>query len=156
MRRLALPDASELVSILRTTATTSQRAYTLYSLRVPDLSAGATVMVQAQFEVLHELDAKVMLSTAMIRTPSKRVFIGHEPDWSDAEFVYPGVPATRELLAGVRREVYNASGSVTIDAASAGVAFFSLVAWVATDGAPEGSPFVIERGRGGLAALVFE
>ncbi|HVK08518.1 MAG TPA: hypothetical protein VM597_07045 [Gemmataceae bacterium] len=139
----------ELVAAITPVRKAPYRYTTLYSLKLPALRAGDVVQAHAQFEVTNDLGVPVMVAHGMLVHP-KRTVVAHAaspPGTFVAE--YAGENVTPDMHHGFR--TLAGSFAATAD----GDAWLSVVIYAAGPAPKAGQTLEVERGYGGLRAIVF-
>jgi len=143
------PAGAELVAAIRL-AHNPYRYTTLYSLKLPDLRTGDVVQAHAQFEATNDLGVPVMLAHAMLFHPKETVVAhGAPPALGRIISEYAGENLTPAMHHGFRTLV----GSLAVPAD--GDAWVSVVVYAADLVGGTGSKLGLEKGYGGLRAIVF-
>lgn len=139
---------SELVPAL-SLAHDPYRYTTLYSLKLPRLRKGDVVQVHCQFEVTNDIGFNVMLAHSML-FHRKETIVKHggQPD-GHLLCEYAGENITPGMHHGFRTLM----GSLVVP--DDGDAWVSVVIYAASDAAKPGDKVSVEKGYGGLRAIVF-
>jgi hypothetical protein len=140
---------AELVAAITPVRKAPYKITTLYALKLPGLRAGDVVQVHSQFEVTNNLGAAVMVAHGMLVHPRKTVVV--QADHPGGQFVceYAGENVTPDMHHGFR--TLAGSFAATAD----GDAWLSVVIYSAAQAPKAGDVLKVERGYGGLRAIVF-
>lgn len=122
---------------------------TLYSLKLPELKTGDVVHAHSQFEVTNDLGFNVMIAHAMLVHREETVVVhGDQPD-GQVISEHAGENVTPDMHHGFR----TLTGSFA--AVADGDAWLSVIIYSASDSPKLGDIVKVERGYGGLRAVVF-
>ena len=122
---------------------------TLYSLKLPGLRTGDVVQAHGQFEVTNNLGVPVMIAHGMLVHRKKTVVV--QADQPDGQVVseYAGENVTPDMHHGFR--TLAGSFAATAD----GDVWPSVIIYSAAQAPKAGDVIKVERGYGGLRAIVF-
>lgn len=122
------------------------RFLTIMRLDVPDLLPGDVVQVMAQFEATNPYDQQVMLSHMLTRGEPGEP---HGAGWTV-------IPPARRAGENITPEMHHAHRTLVgaFEVEQAGPDTIRLVAWAAMRGANKDMVLVIEKGQGGISAIV--
>jgi hypothetical protein len=140
---------AELVPAITRVSKPPYRFTTLFSLRLPDLKAGDVVQAHGQFEVTNDLGFNVMIAHAMLVHRSETVVVHSDKPEGQVLSEYAGENVTPDMHHAFRTLV--GSFAATVD----GDAWLSVVIYSASDSPKPGDTIKVERGYGGLRAIVF-
>jgi hypothetical protein len=143
------PAGAELVPAVRL-AHNPYRYTTLYSLKLPDLRAGDVVQAHSQFEATNDLGVQVMLAHAMLFHP-KETIINHGPPPAKGRVI--SEYATENITPAMHHGFRTLVGSLAVPADGDG--WVSVVIYAADLAGPPGGKLGVEKGYGGLRAIVF-
>ncbi len=140
----------ELIGKLTVSAPTKYRFSTLYILKVPGLRKGDVVEAHTQFEVTNDLGIPVSVAHAML-LHSKKTIVKDQPTQSRDRRLceYAGEFLTPAMHHGFRTLV----GSFTAE--SNGDVWISVVVYAVGEKLLAGRTLTVEKGYGGLRAIVF-
>jgi hypothetical protein len=140
---------AELVDSITRVSKPPYRFTTLYSLKLPDLKIGDVVQAHSQFEVTNDLGFNVMIAHAMLVHGKETVVV--EGDKPDGQVIseYAGENVTPDMHHAFR----TLAGSFA--ASADGDAWLSVLIYAASDSPKPGDEIKVERGYGGLRAIVF-
>jgi hypothetical protein len=125
------------------------RFTTLYSLKLPGLRKGNVVQAHCQLEVTNDLGFNVQLAHAMLFHRKETIVThGARPD-GRILCEYAGENITPEMHHGFRSLI----GSLAVP--DDGDAWVSVLIYAASDAAMPGATVRVEKGYGGLRAIVF-
>ena len=143
------PAKAELVPAVRLAAN-PYRYTTLYSLKLPGLLKGDVVQAHCQFEATNDIGVRVMLAHAML-FHSKETIVAHGPPPSKGWIIseYAGENITPDMHHAFRTLV--GSLEVPVD----GDGWLSVVIYASPLVARHGGKVELEKGYGGLRAIVF-
>jgi hypothetical protein len=140
---------AELVKSITRVKTAPYKFTTLYSLKLPGLRAGDVVQAQCQLEVTNDLGFNVMIAHAMLVHRKETIVVHGERPEGQVISEYAGENVTPDMHHGFR----TLAGSFTADAD--GDAWLSTLIYSASDSPKPGDRIKVERGYGGLRAVVF-
>ena len=139
---------AELVPTITRVQKTPYRFTTLYSLKLPDLKIGDVVQAHSQFEITDDLGFNVMIAHAMLVHDKETIAIHGQRPEGQVISEYAGENVTPDMHHGFR----TLAGSFA--ATSDGDAWLSVVIYSASDSPKPGDVIKVERGYGGLRAIV--
>jgi hypothetical protein len=145
----ATPPGSERVTAVRRVKGAPYKFTTVYVLQLPDLRAGDVVQAAAQLSVTNDLGFNVFVAHALLAHPKKTVVRHGAKPGGLIVCEYAGENVTPDMHHGFR----TLAGSFT--AADPGDVWLSLLVYAAAESPKAGDDVRIEKGNGGLRAVVF-
>jgi hypothetical protein len=143
------PAGGELIADIPVTGS-SYRYSTLYALELIALRKGDVVQAHAQFEVTNPFDFPVMLAHAMLLHPKKTI-VRDDPKKPREQRLCEY--ATENVTPGMRTGFRSLMGSFA--AAEDGDAWVSVVVYAAITWNLPGLKLTVQKGYGGLRAVVY-